>query len=305
MSHVPLDADTVAPPVARHGVPEGTAHFRANTRWGDLRIALHDRGVMPHRLDDNVRAALLLDRIEPLLRWLEDGLQSPIEPDRLPPGPGSGVAGGVAGGAGVGLRWQGPAVDASLGLPWPMLQALAPPQDDRDRWQRELQWQAVATELELSRQTLGDDEWQALQHDGAGLLLPESFSTTAWPCRLRSGEGGLECAAQWHVAQQQVSIDRTAGPRDTERPGSGDARWTRVSLAQPLMLAPPAMFGWAEPATSACSPDSALRVARDGSPVVLHGHLVPIGLRAAPALAADLPSAALLHGGYVLRVSRA
>lgn len=298
MSNVPLDAGVAtATTASRHGLPDTPAAFRACTAWGDVQLTLHDRGVMPHRLDDNVRAALLLDRIEPLLRWLEDGLGSSIDPEPHPPSPH---------GTGVCAQWHGPAVDASVVLPWSLLRAFDPPEDDAARWQRELQWQAVAVELELSRQALSDAEWQALQHDGAGLLLPESFAGAgggAWPCLLRSLEGDLECKGHWRVTQQQVLWqERWHGAPAV----AGDApalRMTRVCLSRPLMLSPPALLGWHGASSCSCTTDDALRITRDGAPGALHGHLVPIGLRAAPALAADLPSSSLLHSGYVLRVS--
>jgi hypothetical protein len=273
----------------RAGAGDALIGFSARVGGDEIGLLLQDRGVMPARLDDTVRAALLLDRVEPLLQWLEDGLggvplcPAPAVPQR--------TAGHVQ------ARWRDAAIEAQLFLPWPLLLRLRASAPAPGEWQ----WQPVAVELTLSRQVLDDSEWQVLQREGAALLLPESFGAP-WPCELGLRDAGWTWQARWQPARRELQWQAMPQPAQADEPPPAEVQ---VRLHAPLLLTPPQLLGWHGAPGTVLPADTLLRVCRSRADALsppLLGRLLPVGLRAPQADDEPAAWAEPLRPGYLVRM---
>jgi len=289
----------VVPEAANDNAPMTTV-FCAPTRGGELRLALRAIGSAPPRPGGSLLAALLLADAEPLLRWLEDWLDEPLQP--APRAPAAAVSMPAPVSACVRLHWETDTVAAVAELPWSLLLSGSAAPGDGSAGGAGIRWQALAMTLALAREAMPDAEWAELRQPGAGLLLRASFTEDgAWPCTLRLAADraapDLVWPATWSCARGRLQWGGgypAAAPPDA--PGT-----VIVSLAHPLSLTPPQLLGWSGEAACDCGADQPLALARvpDGDGA-LRGGLVPVGLRLPCGPSA--PTGALARAGWLARI---
>ena len=269
--------------------------FIATTRHGALRLSLRRATAWPPRTPASLRAAALLAEAEPLLQWLEDWLDEPLDPS---PGEASQAEAPTAR-----LHWRWGELAATVDLPWPALLACRPAPELAGFWRDAVRWEELALQLVLAQDALTDDEWQALQQAGAGWLLRESFTADGvWPCELRLPLGG---GVQAWPARWRPGVGRLAWSDAAPLQRPAQAEGAQAVLARPLRLSPPALLGWHGETGCDCNADqpvTLLPAPRRGRRA-LSARLLPIGLRL-PGAEADAQGivAPALHAGYVLKV---
>jgi hypothetical protein len=283
------DVEHAAPTTAAFDVPAGGS---------ELRLGLRAIGAAPPRAVAAVHAALLLAEAEPLLRWLEDWLDEPLEPAPR-------TAAAVSPGPGARLHWKSASIAAVVELPWPLLLAgrAAPP--ELGGHGSPVRWLPLSMALEVAREAVSDAEWIDLRHAGAGLLLGASFAHEgAWPCTLRPDANeaaarlGLAWPARWTCADGRLRWD--AGPRVASPP---DAPGTVVVRVAPgLSLTPPQLLGWSCERACDCGteqPVVLVRAREEGD--ALRGMLVPVGRRL-DGTASVGRTGAIARAGWLARV---
>lgn len=288
-------------PKAANDTAPATTEFRAPIRHGELRLALRATAPAPSRPGASLQAALLLAEAEPLLRWLEDWLDEPLQP--APLALAAAMSAAAPASACVRLRWETDVVAAVVELPWSLLLAgRAPPRDDRAGGV-EIGWEALPLTLELAREALPDAEWAELRQPGAGLLLRASFAGDGmWHCTLRpSGDRAARdpaWPATWACSRGRLQW----GPGHPAEPPLDAPGTIVVRLAQALWVTPPQLMGWSGEAACDCDGDQPLALERapEGREA-LRGRLVPLGLRL-PGGAASASTGALAHAGWLALV---
>ncbi|MFL6699990.1 MAG: hypothetical protein ACJ8GJ_22700 [Vitreoscilla sp.] len=286
-----LASDFDAPASLAAAVP-----FLAPTRHGALRLALRRTAAPAPRATASLMAAALLAEAEPLLQWLEDWLGEPLDPAPCEPP-------AQADATSARLHWRWGELVAAVDLPWPALLACRPSPELAVFWRDAVRWDELGLQLVLAHEALDDGEWQALQQEGAGWLLRESFTADGhWPCelRLQLGELTQRWPAEWRPARRRLTWSDAA-----PLPAAIAPECAQAVLAKPLRLTPPALLGWH--GDNSCDWDSGqgicvLPAPRHGRRA-LAARLVPIGLRL-PCAEADEPIAGSppMHAGYLLRI---
>ncbi len=273
------------------GAADVAVAFSLATRFGAAHLTLRPQVVLPARLPDCVRAALLLDVAEPLVQLLEDWLGQPLDPE--PALEHSAPVGAAQ------ARWRPANGQVDIALPWALLLAHRPAGELLARLEQALAWQATPVQLVLSRQLLSDGEWRELHKPGASMLLPESFSGVGqpWPCELKLPwpGGALRSRAQWQPGAASLQWQVA----DIGHAPASEAGQAVVQLCQPLQLTPPALLAWQGETRHGCDAAQPVCLVREGGgDAGLKGRLFPVGLRA-PQPDELLP--AKLNSGYLFR----
>jgi hypothetical protein len=226
-------------PAAAPAAAPSPLHFLGATACGGVGLALPRESGAPHGPASGVEQALRLAQAEPLLRAVEQWLQSPWDPAPCPP-PSPAGADGWPGYRAV-VRDPALAPPGSV-LHLPLGALLVPPP-------AALRAPALAWASQPAQPLLSQPPPQALQQlqPQALLWLPEAFGPE-WVVQLRDPAGRLPpCPARLELAAQRLVV--TAGAHDGSlapaEPPAGEAPALQVVLAQRVQVPLDHWLGWA------------------------------------------------------------